>query len=195
MLDEYLFLHKKCIYDYGCYAENKGHNCGLVCKIIAELKGEYMEERRDIFQIIKEIGENGKIKASCCLMVEKGLGDVDMTPKIHKLAYMQNASVIVRLIGNFAVVDLSFEDCADYDYLRALELCREFTDMTDACEYEEKTNSDHSLILYMTPNGKYDFFLLGMDAAWKLIPKKLKERRNAIRMIFTRENFGTYELS
>lgn len=150
---------------------------------------------RDIFQVIREISENGKIKASCCLMVEKGLQDMRMTPKIHKLAYMQNASVIVRLIGNFAVVDLSFEGCADYDYLRALELCREYTDMTDACEFEEKIDSDQSLILYMTPNGNYDLFLMGMDAAWKLIPKKLEERRRSIRLIFARENFGTYGLS
>ena len=154
-----------------------------------------MEGRQDIFQTIKEVGENGKVNARCCLMIEKRFGDTGLSPKIQKLVYVQNTSAKVTQTSDFTVLDLSFESCTDYDYLRALELCREFTDMTDTCEFEEKTNSDLSLILYMTPNGNYDFFLMGMDAAWKLIPKKLEGRRSAIQLIFAKEKFGTYELS
>ena len=154
-----------------------------------------MEESHDIFQVIKEIGENGKVKARCCLMIEKKFEDTELSPKIQKLVYVQNASAKISQTSNFAVVDLSFENCTDYDYLRTLELCRKFTEMTDACEFVEKSNSDLSLILYMTPNGNYDFFLMGMDAAWKLIPKKLEGRRSAIQLIFSKEKFGSYELS
>ena len=154
-----------------------------------------MEGSRDIFQKVKEVGENGKVKARCCLMIEKRFEDTELSPKIQKLVYVQNASVKVSQTSDFAVVDLSFENCTDYDYLRTLELGREFTEMTDACEFVEKSNSDLSLILYMTPNGNHDYFLMGMDATWKLIPKKWEERRRSIRLIFARENFGTYGLS
>lgn len=47
-----------------------------------------MKASRDILRAIEEIVENGEIKASCCLMVEKRFGDMALTPEIQKLAHI-----------------------------------------------------------------------------------------------------------
>lgn len=123
-----------------------------------------MRGSNDIIRAIEGIDEDSEVKAICCLMVEKRFGDMELTPEVQKFAYMQNACVRVDLTRDIAVVDLIFRDNTDYDYLWALELCREFTALTDACEVSEKRDSDPSLILYVTPKGEDDFFVMGMNA-------------------------------
>ena len=124
-----------------------------------------MRGSNNIFQAVEGIDENGKVKAICCLMIEKRFGDMELTPEVQKFAYMQDTCVRVDLTRDFAVVDLIFGSNADYDYLQALELYKDFTTLTDACEVTEKRDSDPSLILYITPKGEDDFFLMGTDAA------------------------------
>ena len=145
---------------------------------------------RDIFQTIEGMDENGEAKAICCLIVERKIGDREQTSEIENLAYMQNASVKVSLTRDLAVVDLCFESHEDYDYQQTLELCKEYNAMTDTCELKKNPNSNLSLILYVTPKREYDFFLMGVDAVWKLIPKKSGESSNVIRFAFVSEKFG-----
>lgn len=146
----------------------------------------------DIFQAIEGIDENGEVKAICCLMVEERLDDIGLTPKVEKVAYMQDASVKVSLTSDLAVVDLGYEGYEDYDYLQTLELCREFTAMTNACESGKKPDSDPSLILYITPKRGGNCYLMGMDAVWSSIPKKPEKMCDDIRLTFVREKFGIY---
>lgn len=65
--------------------------------------------------------------------------------------------------------------------------------MTDVSDIEEKPDYELSLMLSITPKGEYDFFLMGMDAAWSFMPEKPEGMCNAIRFIFVREKFGAYE--
>lgn len=148
-----------------------------------------MEGFNDIFQAIEGIDENGEVKAICCLLIEKKFEDMRSKPKIQKIVYLWNANVKVSLTSDFVVVDLGFGGYTDYDYLKALELCREFTDMTDVCEFGEKPDSDLSLILSITPKGEYDFSLMGRDAAWSFVPEKTEGMCNAIRLVFVKKKF------
>ena len=162
-------------------------------RLISEQRGEHMRGISDIFQAIEGIDENGEVKAICCLMVEERLDDIGLTPKVEKVAYMQDASVKVSLTSDLAVVDLGYEGYEDYDYRQALELCREFAAMTDACGLGKEPDSDPSLILCITPKRGGNFYLMGMDAVWSSISKKPEKMCDGIQLTFVREKFGTYK--
>ena len=138
-------------------------------------------------------GSSDTFLATCCLTVEKWFGYMGQTSEIAKLAYIRNVNVRIRLTRDYVVVDLGFEDTEDYDYLQALELCREFTPMTDARKLEEKTSSDLSLVLFITPKGGYDFLLMGVDGTWSLIPENPEEMCRTIQLVFARKKFKMYE--
>ena len=149
-----------------------------------------MEGNKDLFEAIEGSDENGEAKAVCCLMIEKKFQDTNITPEIQKVSYMVDANVTVSLTSDFAMVDLIFDSYVDYDYLQTGELCREYTAMTDARNLAE--DSELSLVLSITPKGDYDFFWMGMDAAWSFMPERPEGMCNIIRLIFVREKFGAY---
>lgn len=132
-------------------------------------------------------------QATCCLTVEKWFGYMGQTSEIAKLAYIRNASVKVRLTRDYVVVDLGFEDSDEFDYLQALELCKEFTPVTDDCKLEENTSSDLSLVLFITPKGEYDFLLMGVDGTWSFIPENPEEMCRTIQLIYVRKKFKIYK--
>ena len=149
-----------------------------------------MEENRDLFEAIEGVDENGEARAVCCLMIEKKFQDTNVSPEIQKIAYMMDARVTVSLTSDFAVVDLTFDSYVDYDYIQAGDLCKEYTAMTDARYLAE--DSELSLVLSITAKGDYEFFWMGMDAAWSFMPERPEGMCNIIRLIFIREKFGAY---
>lgn len=111
-------------------------------------------------------------------------------PEVCGSVYLSDAVLSVGFTNDFVLVDLQFEDCVDFEYLQAGELCREYGVLTNA----EKTGQvGYSLVLSVVPKGEYDVFFVGIDGAWCFVSENPGEISRGIRLVFAREKFGVYE--
>jgi hypothetical protein len=181
-----------------------------------------MEMCRKVFQEVAGEDESGNGRALSCLMIlasdgadaarqylenavqgngkeidegvlaEMWSGDQGYEPEVCGAVYMSDAVLSIRFTGDFAVVDLRFEDCVDFDYLRAGELCRKFDVLADTGKPEEE-KVDYSLVLSAAPKGECDAFFVGLDGVWSFISEESEGICHIIRLVFAREKFGVYE--
>lgn len=181
-----------------------------------------MEMCRKVFQEVIGEDESGNGRALCCLMImasdEAGVarqylgnavkggktmlddgaleemqpGKQEYEPEVCGAVYLSDAVLSVRFTSDFAVVDLCFEDCVDYGYLLAEELCRKYDALVDAEDLDGKTMV-YSLVLSVVPKGEYDTFIVGLDGIWSFTSEKPGGMCHIIRLVFAREKFGVYE--
>lgn len=152
-----------------------------------------MEDMENIYQRVAGTDENGEANAICCLMIEKRQEGGSTEPAVQELVYMLDACVTVSFTGDFAVVDLIFEDNLDYEYLQAGELCRRYSDMADVRCLADHVEGELSLVLSLAAKGEYEVFLTGLDAAWCIMPREPEGMCSVIRLIFMSGKFGVYE--
>lgn len=125
-------------------------------------------------------------------LAEMWSGDQGYEPEVCGAVYMSDVALSLRFTGDFAVVDLCFEDCVDFDYLRAGELCRKYDGLAEG-EILEGEKMDYSLVLSVVPEGEYDTFFVGLDGVWSFVSEKPEGICHIIRLVFAREKFGVYE--
>lgn len=181
-----------------------------------------MELCRKVFQEVIGEDESGNGRALCCLMImasdeagvarqyledavkgsktmlddgaleEMQFGKQEYEPEVCGAVYMSDAVLSVSFTSDFAVVGLRFEDCVDFDFLRAEDLCRKYDDLADAGSLEGE-KMDYSLVLSVVPKGEYDTFIVGLDGIWSFVSEKPGGVCHTIRLVFAREKFGAYE--
>lgn len=148
-------------------------------------------ENMDILQKIEGVNEAGEAKAACSVSIHREMQGQE--PEVIATAFTMNAVISVCITPMWAVVDLRFSDWMDYDLFQMLQVCKDYMelakgDAANGSQYPE-------LVLSIAPVGEYEQFVIGRNGFWSLMSEKLEEHCNTLRFVFSRENFGAYELT
>lgn len=150
-----------------------------------------MQDELELMRAVEGVDATGNAKAVCCVLIQKR--DTDLEPETISSACTMDAVLSICTTDVWAVVDLQFEEELDYDLLQMTQVCEDYVDLV-----KERDGSDKkqlSLVLSITPVGEYDFFLIGMDGFWSLMPVEPGGECSILWFIFLQERFGAYELS
>ena len=92
------------------------------------------------------------------------------------------------------IVDVIFEDAANYDLVQLFEMLNRFTDITHSVTDESaETPVIQMTIIPKEFAGKY--FCSGFHASWVLTATQLNRLPNSIRFFFDNDTFNTYRMT
>ncbi|MCR5102735.1 MAG: hypothetical protein K6B41_15410 [Butyrivibrio sp.] len=151
-----------------------------------------MITEKDVFRACCGIDNNGESKALSRIELKKFHSD----RKEEMVSEITLDGVIVNIFRSmrYTLVDLQYEDNSDYDYVRCVQLLKEFSVAENSMD--EKAEYIPAIQVTLMPKeyaGRY--FMTGVHGTWCLMPSKVGILPDTIRFIFDNPLLNVYEMN
>ena len=135
-----------------------------------------------------ELGDNKSDVAIklCRINLETGEEDV--------LDEMIFDNPIVSILRNprFVMVDLTFTNKADFEFINLVARLQDFSNVQNSAENETATIGPTIIVTVLPKEYKGEYYASGMHAVWVVMPSRIGAPMDTVRFIFDNELFAAY---